>query len=64
MPIKYVIQMIIDWQAMGRKFGDTAEEYYRKNGDNFILHSLTKKRIEKILKQIKINKDIKRILEE
>jgi len=26
-----VIHMIIDWTAMGYKFGDTAQEYYEKN---------------------------------
>ena len=26
-----VVHMIIDWTAMGYKFGDTAQEYYEKN---------------------------------
>ena len=28
-----VIHMIIDWMAMGRKFGDTARQYYERNKD-------------------------------
>ena len=30
-PEKYIKQMICDWKAMARKFGDTAEEFYLKN---------------------------------
>jgi len=25
--------MVLDWMAMGLKFGDTAEEYYENNRD-------------------------------
>lgn len=39
MPNRYVNQMIIDWKAMGRKFGDTAQEFYLKNFDNIKLTS-------------------------
>ena len=34
MPYKYVRQMLIDWNAMSRKFGGSTEEYYLKNYDN------------------------------
>lgn len=30
-PTKYIKQMICDWKAMSRKFGDTAQEFYCKN---------------------------------
>lgn len=30
-PIKYIDQMICDWKAMSRKFGDTAQAYYLNN---------------------------------
>ena len=38
MPKKYVKQMIADWRGMGRKFNDTAESFYNKNKDRFIMH--------------------------
>lgn len=31
MPRKYIKQMVCDLKGMGRKFGDTAQEYYLKN---------------------------------
>lgn len=30
---KDIVHMVIDWTAMGYKFGDTAERYYLKNKD-------------------------------
>jgi len=50
MPEKYVLQMIADWKGMSRKFGDTAVEFYAKNLSKMILHSETKKIINKKLK--------------
>ena len=38
-----VIHMIIDWTAMGYKFGDTAQQYYEANKDKI---SLTEDQIE------------------
>lgn len=35
MPYKYLIQMICDWKAMSRKFGDTVQEYYLKHYNEF-----------------------------
>lgn len=29
----HCVHMILDWMAMGYKFGDTAQEYYEKNRD-------------------------------
>lgn len=31
MPLQYVIEMIIDWSAMARKFNDSPLDYYMKN---------------------------------
>lgn len=49
MPTKYIKQMICDWKAMSRKFGDTAQEYYLKNFDNFKLHKQSRLCLEKLL---------------
>lgn len=49
MPRKYVKQMIADWRAMGRKFGDTAKAYYLKSVPMNKLHSATRNEIDKIL---------------
>lgn len=37
MPEIYIKQMIIDWKAMSRKFGDTPQEFYMKNYDKIEL---------------------------
>jgi hypothetical protein len=50
MPKKYVRQMIADWKAMGRNFGDTADGFYRRKGIDMILHPDTKKIIWNLLK--------------
>ncbi len=42
MPMRCVYHMIADWRGMSRKFGGTAQEYYNKNQDTFILHPDTK----------------------
>jgi hypothetical protein len=33
----YLIENIIDWIAMGFKFGDTAKDYYERNKDEIVL---------------------------
>ena len=45
MPRRYVRQMIADWRGMSRKFGGLAEDYFRKNNKNMILHKKTVDRI-------------------
>ena len=45
MPMKYVRQMVADWNGMSRKFGGTTEGYYNKNKDSMILHPMTAERI-------------------
>ena len=32
--------MVLDWMAMGYKFGDTAQEYYEKNKDKIALPNI------------------------
>lgn len=32
-----IIHMVIDWTAMGYKFGDTAQEYYEANKDRIVI---------------------------
>lgn len=49
MPERYVKQMIADWNAMGRKFGDTAAEYYQKNQSRMKLHSHTRNMLDRVL---------------
>ena len=34
---RYLIHMLIDWTAMGYKFGDTAQEYYEQNKHKILL---------------------------
>jgi len=49
-PGRYIKQMVIDWAAMSRKFGDTPLEFYAKNKNKIILHRDTKGKLEQILK--------------
>lgn len=46
MPEKYIKQMVCDWRAMSRKFGDTAKEFYLSNKDKMLLHSKTVESLE------------------
>lgn len=50
MPARYIKQMLADWNAMGRKFGVQATEFYLKNRDNMILHDTTRAVIDAALK--------------
>ena len=34
---RYLVHMVVDWQAMGYKFGDTAQAYYEANKDSIKL---------------------------
>jgi hypothetical protein len=42
MPSKCINQMICDWRAMGRKFGDSAGSYYDKNKDKMVMTQRTR----------------------
>ena len=50
MPKKYITQMICDWKAMSRKFGDTAQEFYLSKRDDIELHEESRVELEKQLK--------------
>jgi len=49
MPLKYVKQMIADWNGMSRRFGSTTELYFNQHKDSMILHKETIATIENIL---------------
>ena len=46
---KYLSQMICDWEAMGLKFGDTAQNYYLKNYCKIKLDRDTRVELEMML---------------
>ena len=46
MSLKYIKQMICDWEAMGIKFGGTAQEFYLKNYKKIELHPATRFKLE------------------
>lgn len=46
MPEKHIREMVCDWKAMSRKFGDTAKDYYLKNKGKIKLHPQTRKSLE------------------
>lgn len=48
-PITYIKQMICDWKAMSRKFGDTAQIYYKNNRHKMNLSISTRCHVEYIL---------------
>lgn len=49
MPLKYIKQMICDWKAMARKFGDTPQGYYLKNYREIKLHKDSRLTLEREL---------------
>jgi len=49
MPEKYIKQMVVDWNAMGRKFGDTGKSFYQKNQYRMKLHHETRNTLDKLL---------------
>lgn len=52
MPKKYIKQMVCDWRAMGKKFGDTAVDFYNKENKDMILHKNTRDIIENELQYL------------
>lgn len=46
MPIKYIQQMIVDWEAMSLKFGGSAKEYYLSNKLHMELNPVTRLVVE------------------
>lgn len=49
MGILSIMEMIIDWHAMGIKFGDNPLKYYEKNVDTIMLHPDTRDTLEDLL---------------
>jgi hypothetical protein len=45
-PLKYIQQMVVDWEAMSLKFGDTAKEYYLNNKEKIKLTDKTRTILE------------------
>lgn len=46
MPVRYIKEMICDWKAMGKKFGDTAQSFYKNNRHKMNLSINTRIRVE------------------
>ena len=53
MPFEYVIEMLCDWQSAGNHYGNTAYDWYNKNGNRMILSDNTRKIIEKYIGYLK-----------
>ena len=49
MPDKYLIEMICDWEAVGKVKRDCGREFYEKDKNKIILHPKTRERLEDIL---------------
>ena len=52
----HIVHMVIDWTAMGYKFGDTAQEYYEKNKDKINISDDHLKFLYEIFEKIKKHK--------
>ena len=53
MPDKYIVEMLLDWIAMGYKFNDTAYNYYESKGKNKLFANKTRTKVEYLLSKIK-----------
>ena len=53
MPLKYVIEMLCDWQSMGYKYGDTAFDWWTNNKDKMIMSDNTRTLVDKYVKHLK-----------
>lgn len=51
MPEKYVREMLADWTAMGRHFGeeDAPRGWWEKKKDSFIIHPRTRRLVEELI---------------
>lgn len=52
MPLIYVVEMLLDWQAMSYKFGDSILDFYEKNRNEMVFHEKTTKIIEELIQLI------------
>ena len=48
-----IIHLVVDWTAMGYKFGDTAEEYYQNNIHDINIPKQHQKFLQTLFKKIK-----------
>lgn len=53
MPKKYIVEMLLDWAAMGYKFKDTAYNYYQKEGSKKPFSDNTRKLVESVIDILK-----------
>lgn len=53
MPDKYIVEMLLDWIAMGYKFNNTAYNYYESKGKNKLFADKTRIKVEYLLSKIK-----------
>lgn len=53
MPTIYIAEMLLDWAAMGIKFGDTAYEYYQKVRNKKPFNDNTKEKIDSVIEIFK-----------
>ena len=51
-----IVHMVVDWTAMGYKFGDTAEEYYFANESNIPINIELRVFLLQVLNNIRNNK--------
>lgn len=49
----HCVQMVVDWMAMGYKFGDTAQKYYESNKEEIKLPNYAIRFIYEIFERIK-----------
>ena len=49
MPEKYLREMICDWRAMARKFGDSEREFFLAHHHKMMLHPESSERIHRLL---------------
>lgn len=49
MPFEYVIEMLCDWQSAGKFYGNSAKDWYEKNGKKMILSDNTRNLIERYI---------------
>lgn len=49
MPYKYVLEMLADWNAMGKIFNNTSLSYYIRNKNKILLHPNTRYYLEYLL---------------
>lgn len=53
MPDNYIIEMVLDWIAMGYKFNSKCYDYYKSNGKNKEFSKKTRLKVELLLRKIK-----------